>query len=224
MTKRRFSLEEDFMSYDTDDLLYGYLYHLSTFHPVEKRLYLTMKCYGEHRRDMYNICGFNNSTTLRRHLEKLKDKGLVKDETMKVGDKEVPVLTFPYDYDGNYELIDNEMLWYVISTRNKQAVRVYVYLLNCYNWKEKEDSQFIFTNKDILKALDYSIDNKTMSSWITNILESFDREGILKIDSYYEEKILDDGSRFLTPKMKLSFIAKRKEELRKCEFSRSKEH
>ena len=75
-----------------------------------------------------------------------------------------------------------------------------------------------------MKALDYSIDNKTMSSWITNILESFDREGILKIDSYYEEKILDDGSRFLTPKMKLSFIAKRKEELRKCEFSRSKEH
>ena len=224
MTKRRFSLEEDFMSYNTDDLLYGYLYHLSTFHPVEKRLYLTMKCYGEHRRDMYNICGFKNSTTLRRHLEKLKEKGLVKDETMKVGDKEVPVLTFPYDYDGNYELIDNEMLWYVISTRNKQAVRVYVYLLNCYNWKEKEDSKYIFTNKDILKALDYSTDNKTMSSWITNILESFDREGILKIDSYYEEKILDDGSRFLTPKMKLSFIAKRKEELRKCEFSSSKEH
>ena len=71
-----------------------------------------------------------------------------------------------------------------------------------------------------MKALDYSEKNAEMSSWITNILESFDREGILKIDSYYEEKILDDGTIIPTPKMKLSFIAKRKEELRKCEFSR----
>ena len=41
--QRRFSLEDDFMNYDTDDLLFGAMYHLSTYHPDYRKLYLSRK-------------------------------------------------------------------------------------------------------------------------------------------------------------------------------------
>lgn len=38
---RRISLEEDFMNHATNDLLFAYMLASATYHPIEKRLYLT---------------------------------------------------------------------------------------------------------------------------------------------------------------------------------------
>lgn len=211
---RRISLEKDFMNYSTDDLLYGAMAYLATYHPEEKKLYLTKKNYAKNRKNFYNLIGSNEAKTLKRHLNKLIEKGLIAEEDVKSGGEKYPSYTFPYDYDTNYQIVENEMLWYIVSTRNQQAVKVYTQMLNWYLWKQKEDEEFIFTNKDIMKSLGYSTDNKLASSMVSNILESFKREGVIEFEEFFEEKIMEEGNSIPTPKKRLIFVAKSKSELK----------
>ena len=210
---RRFSLEKDFMEYNTDDLLFGAMQYLATYHPKLCKLYLTKKALIKRKKEIYNLCGLN-AQSFNRHLVKLIEKGLVKEEEIMIGKDVYASYVFPYNYDENYQLVDNEMLWYVVSTRNNQAVRVYVYLLNCYYWKIREGDNYIFTNKDILKVLGYSTDNKLASSIISNILESFSREGVIKYAEFYEEYTLNNGNTIPLPRKKLLFVASKKSELK----------
>lgn len=41
--QRKFSLEEDFMNYSTDDLLFGLMYSMATYNPNYFKLYLSKK-------------------------------------------------------------------------------------------------------------------------------------------------------------------------------------
>lgn len=212
---RRISLENDFMNYSTDDLLYGAMAYLATYHPEEKKLYLTKKNYAKNRKNFYNLFDCD-AKKLKRHLDKLIADGLIGEEEIKSGKEKYPSYTFPYDYDSNYQIVENEMLWYIVSTRNQQAVKVYTQMLNWYLWKQKEDEEFIFTNKDIMKALGYSTNtpNALASSMVSNILESFKREGVIDYETYYEEKITDEGNSVPTPKKRLIFVARSKSELK----------
>lgn len=214
--QRRFSLENDFMNYSTDDLLYGVLYYLSTFHPKEKTLYLTKKNLTKNKKIICDICDITVQT-MNRHINKLIENNLLKEENIVIGEDKTEYLcyTFPYNYKGKYQLIENEMLWYIVSTRNKQAVRVYIYLLNKYKWKKEINENYIFTNKDIMKAIGYSTNsnNALANKMITNVLESFSREGVIKFETFYEETITDNGVSVPTPKKRLLFVASSKNDL-----------
>lgn len=211
--KRRLSLEDNFMNYGVDDLLFGSMFYLATYHPGVKKLYLTKKNYEKNRKNFYNLEDGGNAKTLKRHLTKLIDKGLVAEEDININGEKYPSYTFPYDYNKKYQLIEAEMLWYIVSTRNRQAVKIYIQLLNWYLWKQETQEQFIFTNKDILKVLGYSGDNKLASSMVSNVLESLAREGVIKYEEYYESHITNNGTTVPTPKKRLIFVAKSKKEL-----------
>lgn len=212
---RRLSLEDDFMNYSSDDLLFGALQYLATYHPELEMLYLTKKNITKSKKELYNLCGLN-AQSLKRHLTKLEEKGLIKSKIIYIGANktEYDCYVFPYDRDGKYQIINNEMLWYIVSTRNQQAVRVYTMLLDWYDWKSHENDEFIFTNKDILKKLGYSTDNKLASSVVSNILESFKREGVINYEEFYEVRIDNFGKEIPTPKKRLKFVAKSKSELK----------
>lgn len=209
------SLEDDFMNYSSDDLLFGALQYLATYHPELKLLYLTKKNITKNKKELYNLCGLN-AQSLKRHLEKLESKGLIKTKMIYVGENktEYECYIFPYDTNGKYQIVNNEMLWYIVSTRNNQAVRIYTMLLDWYDWKSHEDDEFIFTNKDIMKRLGYSTDNKLASSMVSNILESFKREGVIDYEEFYEVRIDNYGKEIPTPKKRLKFVAKSKSELK----------
>ena len=211
--KRRLSLEDNFMNYGIDDLLFGSMYYLATFHPEVRKLYLTKKNYAKNRKNFYNLEDGGNAKTLKRHLDKLIEKGLVAEEDIKVNGENYPSYVFPYETDTKYQLVEAEMLWYIISTRNRQAVKIYIQLLNWYLWKEKTDERFVFTNKDIMKVLGYSPDNKVASSMVSNVLESLSREGVIRYENYFEEYVADNGCVVPTPKKRLLFVAKSKNEL-----------
>lgn len=211
--KRRLSLEDNFMNYGIDDLLFGSMYYLATFHPEVRKLYLTKKNYAKNRKNFYNLEDGGNAKTLKRHLDKLIEKGLVAEEDIKVNGENYPSYVFPYETDTKYQLVEAEMLWYIISTRNRQAVKIYIQLLNWYLWKEKTDEHFVFTNKDIMKVLGYSPDNKVASSMVSNVLESLSREGVIRYENYFEEYVADNGCVVPTPKKRLLFVAKSKSEL-----------
>ena len=214
--KRRFSLEDDFMNYNIDDLLFGAMYYLSTYHPKEKKLYLTKKNFKKNKKIICELCELN-AQSLRRHIEKLKEKGLIQECDIVIGDKKeiYPSYTFQYDAKTKYQIIENEMLWYIVSTRNRQAVEVYVWLLNKFLWKQESEETFIFTNKDIMKAIGYSGEsaNALVSKMITNILESFKREGVINYSEFYEEQILNNGSSIPVPKKRLLKVVSSKAEM-----------
>lgn len=201
------------MNYSTDDLLFGAMYHLSTYHPEEKKLYLSKKSLTKNKKTIYELCDLD-AQKLRRHLDKLIEKKLIAEVEMFVANEKIPVYIFPYNYDDNYQLVDNEMLWYLASTRNNQCIRIYVSLLRYYLWKQKTNEVYTFTNTDLLRSIGYSADNKLASSMITNILESFQREGIIQVENYYEEIITNEGRVIPSPKKKLLFVAQVKEDLK----------
>lgn len=205
---RRFSLEDIFMNYSTDDLLYGAMYHLATYHPKKEKLYLSRNKFNINKKYFYTfIKGKSQAKNLKNHLTKLIERGLVVEE--EIG------YTFPQDYYDNYQIIDWNMLYYVVDTRSPNAVRIYVYLLNKYLWKKEQEEYYSFTNREIMDALGYKTEhiNGRISGMITNILESLAREGIIKWVEYYESTI----DNIPTPRKKLTFVAERKEQLRKIE-------
>ena len=214
---RRFSLEEDFMNYNSDDLLFGAMQYLATYHPEMRLLYLTKKNFKKAQKDLANLCG-SSTRTITRHIERLIEKGLVREKQLYLGaNKEVyDCYTFPYDSSGRYQIIDNEMLWYVVSTRNHQAVRVYLQLLNWYKWKAESGEYYNFDNKDILAKLGYSTNsnNALASSMVTNILESFYREGIIDYAEYMEQTIDNSGKVITFPQKRLLFVAEYKQQLK----------
>ena len=214
---RRFSLEEDFMNYNSDDLLFGAMQYLATYHPEMRLLYLTKKNFKKAQKDLANLCG-SSTRTITRHIERLIEKGLVREKQLYLGaNKEVyDCYTFPYDSSGRYQIIDNEMLWYIVSTRNHQAVRVYLQLLNWFKWKAESGEYYNFDNKDILAKLGYSTNsnNALASSMVTNILESFYREGIIDYAEYMEQTIDNSGKVITFPQKRLLFVAEYKQQLK----------
>lgn len=114
---------------------------------------------------------------------------------------------------GGYQLINYEMLWYLVSTRNKSAIQVYVYLLNRYLWKAETKEKYIFTNKELQIAIGYSENTKLANSIISNVLESLSREGILKFEDEWQDMIAANGTQNKTCRHKLIFVARKKEDL-----------
>lgn len=195
------------MNYSTDDLLFGAMYHLATYHPNYFKLYLSKKKLTANREAIYKFCDLD-AKKLKRHLDKLIEKKLIQEEKMHINGVDTIVYTFPYDKSGKYRLIDNDMLWYLVTTRNKQAIRIYLYLLNGFLWKEQLNESFTFTNNSILQALGYASKSRLASTGITNVLESFKREGTIDYNVIYTEGINEQGKTFPIPQMKLTFIAK----------------
>ena len=109
------------------------------------------------------------------------------------------------------------MLWYIVTTRSQQAIKLYIYLLDKYKWKSKTGENYVFTNSELLGALGYSTQssNKKANEIVNNILESFLREGVIKFENYYEEILLNNGKTVPSPRKRLLFVAQTKNELPK---------
>jgi hypothetical protein len=208
MSQRRFSLDEDFMKYDTDDLVYGFMRAISTAHPIgngQYEEYLAIKTFQKERKVIQNICG-TSAKTITNRLNKLIESGLVEVGEIEDKEKTIPCYFFPYDELGTYKLIDKEMVSYLVASRNAQAIRIYLYLLNCNSYK----SDYVFTIREIKKALGYAETTKTCDKIIGYVLESFQKEGIIRIETEWQETFSDCGNSNKTERMILKFIATKK--------------
>lgn len=219
--ERRFSLEEDFMNYKTNDLLYSFMRSLSTASPqydengkyICHREYLTKKAFNKEKKVIAGICGCT-TRTIANHINKLAEAGLIDEgiEVIKVNgvEYEYECYWFPYDKEGNYKLLNKEFLKYLVYTRNTHAIRIYLYLLNKYEWKKN----YIFTKKELKEVLGYAESTKSADELIGCVLDSFSREGIIKYEKHYEEA--DVGTKTVpVERMKLLFVTKKEDELRR---------
>lgn len=203
---RRMPTEGAFISYDSNDILYTIMYSLATYNPVEKKLYLAKSNLTANKKLIYSSCDFSGSAMMKRHLSKLIEKNLIEEDENNY--------YFPYDINQKYRIVEKDMLFYLATTRSLNAIRVYMILLDGFLWKSKEQNEFNFTNAYLLDKMGYSTNNKNASVMITNILESFSREGVIIFEELYESKILSNGLEVPSPKKYLKFIATTKQEIK----------
>lgn len=201
--------EGNFMKYDSNDILYSLMYSMATYNPEEKRLYLAKKNFNANKKMIYEACGITGSPMAKRHINRLKQYNLLSEDDNNY--------YFPQNLDEKYRLVEKEMLYYLAATRSLNSIRVYMILLDGYLWKEKEGDKFNFTNTYLLEKLGYSTTNKNASKMMSDILESFQREGIIKFSEYYENIITSTGKEVPIPKKQLNFVAVKKAELRELE-------
>ena len=197
VVKRRFSLEGDFMLYDSNDLLYGFMRTISTAYPDKAEgkhnskkwnEYLPKNTFRKNKKLIADICGCS-TRTIDNNLKRLIEKGLVCEEGLldKNGEEQA-IYTFPFDYDGSYQMADKRVIEYLVNTRSTQAIRVYIYLLNKSQWKD----DYVFTIGELKMALGYSSSTKTAERVIKDILVSLQKEGIIKYKKFYANIYLDE--------------------------------
>ena len=213
---RRFSLEDDFMNFKTNDLLYGFMRGLSTARPVEGQKewqeYLPKKIFKQNRKVIAAICGCT-TRTIDNHVEKLFEAGLLEEgfEIVEQNGKEYEYecFWFPCDYNGRYKLIEQDVVKYLVNTRNAQAIRIYLYLLNKYQWK----TGYIFTIQEIKEALGYAPSTKSCDELIRDCLASFKAEGLVRFTVVEVPIEASNDLRAKTYKMRLDYVCNNSEEL-----------
>lgn len=214
--KRKFSLENDFMDYKLNDIWYGYMLYLATYDAKNNILYLPKSKYTTERKAMLQYLGYtirNVNTYVKKYIEKeMLTEGMVE-----IKKRKVACYIFPQKQFENYSIVANDMLFYIISTRNKAGIQLYAYLLDKYKWKKKTGEQYIFSRKELLLALGYAeatadSPNKTLAAAYGCLFESFAKEGAIKITRIYEQVEIDGIVRSV-PKYRLDFVAEHKSQL-----------
>ena len=199
---RKFSLEDDFMNLTIDDMVYGYIQHMATFAPELKKLYVLVDTVSMEKKDIARIIGRTPRTVTNR-IKKLLDNGLLVEEQITLNGVNRLSYVIPQETKGKYQIIYDEMLYYLICTRTTDCIKIYLYLKNKYDWKKKTNEYYSFTNAEILSALGYSDNyNGNASARVQCILDSFMREGVIKWASYTE--MIGSNT---APKKRLLFVA-----------------
>lgn len=202
------------MNFTIDDIVFGYIQHLATFAPELNTLYVPVNKVAASKADMAWM--INKTTrTVSNKIKKLIENGLIQEQHMKLNGKDELVYIIPQQTCGKYEIIQDEMVWYILQTRTQNALKVYLYLLNKYKWKLKEkDEMYSFTADEILAALGYaSSSTGAKSSAITALLESFRREGLINYIDYIDNTYCAKGAN----RKRLTFVATGLSNLNSCE-------
>ena len=222
--ERYFSLEEDFMNYKVDDLLYGYLFYHTSNVDVQvgwekkKKFYLRIKDYNKMRKDLKKLLDVDTKT-LKRHMDLLENNGLIWKETMKINKNEEEVYIFKSDdFIGYYQKVNYGMLEYLIQTGSKQKIKIYIYLLEKYQWKRRESKKYIFTKKEILEMLGYKANNTSSTNanygMVSANLDSLYREGAILFETVKIKCNMEDGRELPVEMIKLEYVAEKVEDLR----------
>jgi hypothetical protein len=216
---RAFSLEDEFMKYDTDDLLYGFMRALSTVRPPlegekEHREYLMKKTYQKNKAVIAGVVGVT-TRTITNHLNRLAEKGLIDEGIEVINGKDVEVFWFPA-VKGRYEILEQDMVRYLIDTKSIHAIKIYIYLLNKYKWKRQKGEKYIFTKEELITALGYS--EKTCHGeyykTINNIIKSFVIGGLIKVRTIKCE--IENCDRYkTTERLELDYVVEKYSEIEK---------
>lgn len=202
---RRISLDDDFMNHKSgSDILYGFMLNRATYNKDEDVLYLTKSKFTRLKMSLKPLFSGMGRTFLTDNLNKLKKAGFLEEGFTKTAQNpRTPCYIFPNQNYKRYKLINNDLLLYIVCTRNNLAVRIYTYLLDKYEWKKREHDYYDFTIKELKQACGYAATTKTCDELIKINLLSLKREGIID----YEDTYLLNDNDVVYPAKTLTFVA-----------------
>lgn len=214
---RRMSLEDDFMDFHTDDLLYTFLRCISTVKPEKDGKmteYLPLTKYKKNKKFLTTILECTRPT-LENKINKLKAIGLIEEGviTATVHGQTYSYPSFIFPQTGKFfKIVERDLLRRLVDTRNTHTIRVFLFLLDKYEWKP----DYIFTLKEIKVALGFSENTKEADTTMKNILVSLQDEGYIKWEHI---TILEEHDDKVVPvtRMKLLYVAKTVQDIHKCQ-------
>lgn len=186
---RRIPMDELFMG-KVDDIFYGFLSLKATYNPNQKELYLTKQNELLARKEYHTMTKVTDRT-LRNRVGKMVEYGYLVDK----GDRYV------FSAESSlWEIVQYDMLKYLVATKSENSVKIYCYLLNKFKWKQSSGEGYSFTLKGIARAIGYSessSNSSNVTSIIRMIVEDLTRTGIINFVDYYDGK---------APKMRLTWV------------------
>lgn len=212
---RRISTDDDFMNYNTNDILYIYLRCNSTVRVIKEgewREYILIDFYNKHKKDIMKIIDVKSVRTVDNQKNKLIEAGLLKEgiETVVNIDGEsyeYPVYYFPYDKNGTFEWINKDLLKRIVYSLSTNAIRIFVFLYSKFLWKQKTGEYYFFTKEELKKALGYATTYKKVDEEFEYILTTLQK---LELINYNKEYVMRSvGTKQVpSPIMKLTHVAK----------------
>ena len=200
---RNISLEDNFMNYSVDDLLYAFMSYHATYDPHTNEYYLTERNWVKYRPLLKSIITLRNC---RNHLNSLISKGII------IHDETHMRYIFPHNGFKKYQPVNNGMLYYLIITSNINVIKIYIYLLNKWLWKNKEHEPYYFTLKELREALGYSGSNNSgVDAALRTILFSIAKQGIIDATPTY---LVINPNTPVSPVYQLDFVAQNPKEFK----------
>ena len=233
MTKeieRPFSLQDDFMNWKVNDLLYGFMRTLSTAEPVldkdgnkvmtdkgipQYKEYFLESEYRKTKSTIALLCSCS-IRTIDRNKDALIERGLLIPGQIKIKNSLYKCFYFPtFDCENGvfYQNVDKKLLEYLINTRNVHCIKVYIYLRDKYLWKKKTNEKYLFSIHELCKALGYANTTKSAEVIIGDIIKSFNLEGMIRYTEVREKLPNQEGKIVSAPYMQLEFVAGNMNEL-----------
>ena len=207
---RNISLEDDFMNYSVDDLLFAFMSYHATYDPEAQEYYLTERNWVKYRPLLKSIITTRNA---RNHLNSLITKGIIKH------DVEHMRYIFPHNGFKKYQQVNNSMLYYLIISSNMNIIKIYIYLLNKWLWKEKTKEPYYFTLKELREALGYSgSNNPGVDDALHTILFSVAKQGIIDATPTY---LTINPNAPPSPVYQLNFVAQHPKEFKTISTERA---
>lgn len=198
--KRIIPLDKEFMcDKKTHDKVYAYL-QLNSYLTKDKKRFvyytketevksihsaIVRKVISENGKEKDDI----SLATVRNTIKLYKQIGLIYDDiiTDLYGNNvKVMILSQNFTY---FSLIPYDTLKFLVDTSNENVIKVYAYLLNKFQYKQKEKQQYIFNLKELCAAVGYSAKSENTTT-MRNILKSLQNNNLIK---YNESYFVDDG-------------------------------
>lgn len=212
---RAFSLEESFMNYKVNDLIYGFMRGLSTVRPPvegqEHREYLIKKNFSKNKKLIANVCDIS-ARRVGQIVDELFDKGLLDEGIEVINGKDVPCYWFP-KVEGKYEIVEQDMVKFLVNTVRSHSIKIYIYLLNKFKWKRQTDEYYIFTLKELSSVLGYAESTRTAEPIIKDVLHIFKLAKLIDYDVIPVEVEHSDFAGSRTFKMRLNNVCERVSDL-----------
>lgn len=197
---RRIPVEGIFLHYRIDDIVYGYLQASATFNPTDKVLYIPKKNMPRIKNELQIIIGCKSATTITNKINTLMENKLL------AFDEDKQIYTFPYDRDEKYKIIGADLLKELVVVYRPTVLKIFVYLLDKYEWKNQTNSEYIFTLTELAAAMGYAASSGRQDENTRIILNHLRKTGLIDFEEFYE---LNENTRKPVPRMRLKFVKKK---------------
>ena len=176
---RRIPVEGIFLHYSIDDIVYGYLQASASYNPNTNLIYIKKRDMTGIKRMLKTVVGCSSASTVANKINRLLDEGLL------AYDEKTELYTFPYNRDEKYKIVSSEMLFRLTTVYKPMVVKIFIYLLDKYEWKKSINDRYCFTISELSSMMGYAKSSRSQEEAIRAILENLRDVGYIDYEEGY---------------------------------------